>query len=282
MQNSKKTIFPGGNYIHSLPYIYFALRKNGFRKYFVFGQIFFLAWFVFASCSPSRQNVYFQNLQRDTTLRNIVTANHELKIQKDDVLGISVASLSPDVAFYNASQGSSGSSASNGTPAGVYPVDKDGNITFIKLGIIHVSGMTRKQVKDSLEKGLVPYLKDVIVSVAFLNRHVTMLGGVSPQILPMPDKMTLLDAIAASGDIGQKGKINNVLVIRDNDSSKQFKRLSLADHSIFYSPYYYLQPNDIVYVEPAKIKTPLTTPQIISYVTAGISLLILILNTVKL
>ena len=94
-----------------------------------------------------------------------------------------------------------------------------------------------------------------------------------------------MDALAASGDIGEKGRIDNVLVIRDTaaaGSAKVFKRLNLENNSIFSSPYYYLQPNDIVYVEPVKVKTPLTTPQIISYIASGVSLLILILNTVKL
>ena len=110
-----------------------------------------------------------------------------------------------------------------------------------------------------------------------------MLGGVSSQVLPITvDHMTILDALAASGDIEMRGKIDNVLVIRDRDSSREFKRLNLKDNSIFYSSFFYLQPNDIVYVEPAKIKTPLTATQIISYITTAISLLILISNTVKL
>ena len=105
-----------------------------------------------------------------------------------------------------------------------------------------------------------------------------MLGGLTPQVLPIQgDNMTILDALAASGDIGEKGRIDNVLVIREKDDNKEFKRLNLTDNSIFYSPYFYLQPNDIVYVEPKKIKTN-KTAQIVSYITAGISFVILILN----
>lgn len=192
------------------------------------------------------------------------------------MLGITVASLSPDVALYNAPQNTEG-------PFNGYKVDQNGNITFIKLGRIHAEGMTRKQLKDSLQRALIPYLKEAIVSVAFLNRHVTMLGAVGSKVLQMPeDNLTLLDALASSGDIGDKGKIDNILVIRDTGNAKVFKRLNLKDNSVFYSPYYYLQPNDIVYVEPAKIKTPLTAPQIITYITTGISLIFLVLNTFKL
>jgi polysaccharide export outer membrane protein len=228
-----------------------------------------------SSCSPAKKSIYFENLQKDTTLRNVVTPNYELKIQKNDILGITVAGLSPDIAFYNAS---SGASASGG-----YPLDVNGNISFVKLGSIHAEGMTRRQLKDTLEKSLVPYLKDVVVTVSFQNRHVTMMGAVGARVLPLADdNMTILDAIAASGDIGEKGRIDNILVIRDTGSAKIFKRLNLENNSIFSSPYYYLQPNDIVYVEPVKIKTKVTVAQVISYITTGLSLIFLILNTLKL
>ena len=279
MQNSKKTIFHGENYIPPSPSIESSPANSPVCyhvKKWLSGIIFFLAIGILSSCGPARNTIYFKNLQKDTLLRNVVTPDYELKIQKNDMLGITVASLSPDVAFYNAPQNSVGAVSG-------YLVDQEGNITFVKLGTLHVQGMTRKELKDSLQKGLFPYLRDAVISVSFLNRHVTMLGALTTQVIPMPlDNMTLLDALAASGDIGAKGKIDNVLVIRDQDSSKQFKRLNLKDNSVFYSPYYYLQPNDIVYVEPAKIRTPLTTAQFISYITTGISLLILILNTVKL
>ena len=109
-----------------------------------------------------------------------------------------------------------------------------------------------------------------------------MLGGITPQVLLMPgDNMTILDALAGSGDIGEKGRMDNVLVIREKDDNKEFKRLNLTDNSIFYSPYFYLQPNDIVYVEPMKIKAN-NTAQIVSYVTTGITFLIFILDRLKL
>src|SRR6185312_13466369 len=109
-----------------------------------------------------------------------------------------------------------------------------------------------------------PYLAQCVVAVGFLNRHVTMMGAVSPRVLPLPNnKMTILDALAATGDIGDKGK------------TKEFKRLNLTDESVFYSPYFYLQPDDIVYVEPVKKKAENTT-RIVGYVTSGLSLLIFI------
>ena len=244
------------------------------QLFFLFpGNVIFfcLFFFIFSSCTSTKNSTYFQNLQKDTTLRNLVSKNYEPTIQKNDLLGITVASLSPDNAFYNAPQNTIG-------PLNGYLVDENGNIPFVKIGILHVEGLTRKELKDTLEKNLIPYLKDAVVSVSFLNRHVTMLGGIGSQVIPLAnDNMTILDALAAGGDIGEKGRSDNILVIREKDDNKEFKRLNLTDNSIFYSPYFYLQPNDIVYVEPVKIKAN-NTAQIISYVTTGITFLIFILN----
>ncbi len=229
---------------------------------------------LLSACTSTKKTIYFQDIQKDTTLTNLVSKNFEPKIQKADLLSITVASLSPEnTAIYNAPQNAEG-------PLTGYLVDENGNIDFIKLGAIHVEGMTRKELKMELEKDLVPYLAQTVVAVGFLNRHVTMMGAVSPQVLPMPnDNMTIFDALAASGDIGAKGRTDNVLVIREKDNSKEFKRLNLTDKSIFYSPYFYMQPNDIIYVEPVKIKTDNTT-RIISYVTAGISFVLILFDRI--
>lgn len=241
-------------------------------KNVIFCSLFF---FIFSSCSSIKNSIYFQNLKKDTTLRNLAHENYEPAIQKNDLLSIIVSSLSPDNTFYNAPQNTVGSV--NG-----YLVDKNGNISFVKLGVLHVEGLTKKELKDTLENSLIPYLKDAIVSVGFLNRHVTLLGGINPLVIPLAnDNMTILDALAMGGDIGDKGRIDNILVIREKDENKEFKRLNLADNSIFYSPYFYLRPNDIVYVEPKRTKAN-NTAQIISYVTTGLTFLIFILDRLKL
>src|SRR5664279_3393114 len=106
MQNSKKTIFHREDTVLPLSKIYSALTKewsidavvklNKHKRF-----LYFLALFFASSCTPAKYNVYFRNLQKDTTLQNIVAPNFELKIQKNDLLGITVTSLSPDDAFYN-------------------------------------------------------------------------------------------------------------------------------------------------------------------------------------
>lgn len=227
------------------------------------------------SCRTAKPTTYFQDLPNDTTLTNLVTKDFETKIQTGDLLTITVASLSPEnTVLYNAPQDAIGEKTG-------YLVNESGKIAFIKLGDIHVAGMTKKDLKTKLEKELTSYLGQNVVSVAIINRHVTLMGAISPQVLPITsENMTILDALAATGDIGFKGKTDNILVIRESGKDKEFKRLDLTDKSIFYSPYFYLQPNDIVYVEPVKDKSN-RTPQIISWITTGITFTIFIIDRIS-
>ncbi|MEO9145248.1 MAG: polysaccharide biosynthesis/export family protein [Ginsengibacter sp.] len=263
--------------MHKSPIIYpFKIIKDFIKRTSASVRLLVILFMMILlhSCSSSRKTIYFQDLPRDTTLSHLISKDFEPKIQKGDLLGITVASLSPDnTTIYNAPPNI------QGTAVG-YLVDENGNIQFIKLGLVYAEGLTRKELRAVLQKDLIPYLAQTVVSVGFLNRHVTMMGGVSPQIIPLVnDNMTLLDALAASGDIGDKGRTDNILVIREKDSSKEFKRLNLTDKSIFYSPYFYLQPNDIVYVEPIKKRAD-NTFRIISYVTSGLSIIFFLLDRV--
>lgn len=226
------------------------------------------------ACNTAKKTTYFQDLQTDTTLNNLVSKSFETKIQPGDLLSITIASLSPEnAAIYNAPPNNVGA-----LPG--FLVDDAGNIDFIKLGKVQVAGLTREELRQKLQTDLQPYLAQTVVAVGYLNRHITLLGAISPQVLPMTtEHMTILDALAASGDIGTKGKSDNVLVIREKENGKErdFKRLNLTDKSIFYSPYFYMQPNDIVYVEPLKEKTN-NTLRIVSYVTTGITFVLFILD----
>ena len=251
-----------------------SLQLNNRNLFFISVSLIFIS-FISPGCSTTKKYTYFQDMEKDTTLQNVVMANAEPIIRKGDLLTITVASLSPEnTVIYNAPQVTEG--AVNG-----YLVDENGNIPYVKLGLVEAAGLTRAELKQKLEKSLAPFLAQPIVSIGFANRHVTMLGAIGPQVLLMPNKnMTLLDALASSGDIGNKGKSDNVLVIREKDGAKEFKRINLTDKSIFYSPYFYLQPNDIVYVEPVSEKKALKIPQLISYITTGFTFLIFILDRV--
>jgi len=274
---------------HNTWFLWLALNLNLMKKNSLALHIFYLLVAFgyisfFDSCTPAKNIVYFQNLQKDTTLHTLVNNNVELKIRKNDLLNIVILAPAPDINLFNAASSASSSGSSggnNGNPVSGYLVDNNGNIVMYKLGTVHVEGLTKSELKKKLEKDLLPYLNESVVTIRFLNNHITMLGEVTkPQVLNIPtEQISLLEAIGQSGDLTITGRRDNILVIRETPAGKQFKRLNLNDNSVFYSPFYYLKPDDIVYVEPSKFKIKSTqqNQQAIGYILSGISILITLL-----
>ena len=241
---------------------------------------------MLSSCKVSKNSYYFKTLAKDTTINDFVTNNFESKIQKKDVLAITVSSLSSemDEQFNGGALARSGDVNPSQAPKG-YLVNEQGTILIHYLGNVAAEGLTRRQLQDKLQKELLPYMKEPIVTVQYLNHKVTILGEVGrPQVLNMPEEqISLLDVLVVSGDMRETGNKKDVMVIREVNNTKNIKHLNLEDHSIFSSPYYYVQPNDIVYVLPdnekyqkdekrAKLQTTL------SIVAVSFSLLVTLLN----
>ena len=270
------------------------MTSTKYRQYPFYNKISLLSLFicclgsvVFSSCSSTKNSYYFKTLPRDTSLTNTVNRVPETRIQKNDQLSIIISSLNPaEDAVFNAAAGTGGATAlTGGTPTG-YTVDIAGNIQVHRLGIIHADGMTRRELKNKLETDITPYLKDPVVTIRFLNHRVTVLGEISkPQVITMPEEqLSLLEVLGSSGDLSQLAKRDNILIIREKENSKQFKRINLEDHSIFTSEWYYLQPGDVVYVEPndkrIKDEKRARQQQTISFALSGISLAIIILDRI--
>ena len=271
-----------------------ALNLNLMKKRSLALNIFIVIAYgcilLLGSCTPAKNVVYFQNIQKDTNIPGLIDSNFESKIRKNDLLSINIVSREAiSNALYNAPQGSTTSSTpSSGTvsPASGYLVDNDGNIKIFKIGNVHAEGLTRNELAQTIKRELDPaYLLDVVVTVRYLNNHITILGEVTrPQVITMPtEKLSLLEAIGMTGDITITGRKDNILLIRETAKGKQFKRLNLTDNSIVNSPFYYLKPDDIIYVEPTsiKIKNSGNTPQIIGYVLASLSILISIIFNLR-
>ncbi|MEO6550159.1 MAG: polysaccharide biosynthesis/export family protein [Ferruginibacter sp.] len=204
---------------------------------------------LFSSCKIYKPAYYFKDIQRDTIITGFVNTDIELKIQKDDVLSISISSLNSDEdqLFNKSSVAGDGKTSFQVSPAG--------DIYLHKLGKLNIAGTTRKELKSRLEKELLPYLKDPIVTVNFANHRVTVLGEASSAIVEMPqEKISLLEVMATTRPITTSSQLNKVMIIREAGNTKTFKHLNLEDPSIFTSPWYYLQPNDIVVVKPNEEK----------------------------
>lgn len=236
-----------------------------------------LAVCCLAACQAPKKTAYFQTIQRDTVLQNTVTKNFDLKIRPGDQLAITIASASAELSGqFNTAPGGEGG-------AGGYAVDKAGKIRLYKLGDMKAAGLSRAELREELERQLQPYLKDPVVTVNFVNHKVTVLGAVgSPGVITLTsDQLNILEAIGQSGDLAENSQREKVLLIRQTEAGKEFRHLNLLDHSIFTSPYFYLQNEDVVYVEPEPKKEASRTTQIYSYIISGISIIALIVNWIR-
>jgi polysaccharide export outer membrane protein len=223
----------------------------------VTGCILILTLFAGSSCGNTKNATYFPGIQDGNIQSN--TPFPESVIQKSDILSITVSSLNPEAsAVFNSPNSSpGGASGGAGSPIG-YLVNTEGDIQFPLIGNIKAEGLTKNQLKNNIAKSLVDkkLLLDPIVTIRFVNFRVTVLGEVNhPTVVTVPnEKISLLEAIGLAGDMTIYARRNNVMVIREDKEVKIIKRLDLNSDELFTSPYYYLQSNDIVYVEPSKAK----------------------------
>lgn len=227
--------------------IFSLLNRYCLQQLFIRGIIYIFFIFCFASCKTIKPpSSYFQTILHDTTISGFVKNDFESKIKTGDQLDIRVTSLSivEDELFNKAA------AVSNSPGVSGYTVYPDGAVLLHRLGRVAVAGLTRRELAAKLENDLQPYMKEPIVNVIYLNHKITIIGEVGgPQVLAMPEeKLPLLDVLIKSGDIKENGLRNKVMIIRDSGNDKTVKHVNLEDHSIFNSPWYYVQPNDIIYV----------------------------------
>lgn len=219
-----------------------------------------------ASCSAPKEVLYLQDIA--SIKEENIDKNYEVIIHKDDLLAILVNSKDPELALpfnmpvvtYQIGAQTTAQQRLLG-----YLVDQNGDIDFPILGKIHVEGLTRMQVTELIKQKLMSedLIKDPIVTVQFLNFKVSVMGEVTrPGTFDISgDRITLLEALSMAGDLTIYGRRDRVAVIREKDGKRRILYHDLRSSDIFQSPCYYLQQNDIVYVEPNKAKTGQSRPK---------------------
>lgn len=218
--------------------------------------------FLLGACSVPKDVVYFQGVDA-LTPEQLKQMNQEYttRIVPDDMLNITVTAWDPTVTtpfnpptYAYAKEGEQPVYASQSMYN--YIVDQSGFINFPVLGRIKVEGLTREEVSEMLEKDISKYIKDPLVTVQLINFKVTMMGEIARPggFTIKTDRISVLDAIGLAGDLTINANRKNILIIRDNKGVKEFARVDLTSPEILASPYYYLQQNDVVYIEPNKAK----------------------------
>lgn len=222
------------------------------------------------SCAAPKNIDYFQDVRTGTIIK---TANiKDIKIQPEDKLSIVVSTQDPALSslfnLTNSQMAPTGISsyAQGGNEASYYTVSPYGDINFPVLGKLHIIGMTRSQLASFIENKLISeeLVQQPIVTVEFVNTGISVLGEVkNPGLYSFnKDHMTIIDAIAMAGDLTMNGLRENVLVMRKNSEGVQEGyRVDLTNlQELARSPAYYLQQDDIIYVEPNNTAKRSTTP----------------------
>lgn len=214
-----------------------------------------IAVLVLVSCGSRKNIVYFQDEPIDDGV--LVSEPKPIIYKPDDILTINVSALDPDtVKPFNLQVVSNNDSnilnANGRQQFQSYLIDYDGNIDFPVLGKLKVAGLNRPQLTAMLVEKISEYANNPIVNVRLSNFTITILGEVrNPGTFTIEDeRITLLEALGLADDLTIFGKRKNVLLIREVDGKKKFAKIDLTSVNAVNSPVYYLQQNDVIYVEP--------------------------------
>lgn len=214
------------------------------------------------ACSTSgpRSLAYFPDLGAEGVLPQ--GGDYEIRLAPDDELEITISSSQPDaVAMYNApvvTQKTRGDvNPQSALRVHTYVVDHRGEIELPVIGRLNVQGKTTSEVEQMIVARVKSDVRDAFVTVRMTGFQVNVMGEVrEPRRLNVTtQRFTVLDALAAAGDLTEYGDRKSLLVIRQEGNEQKYHRLDLTDSKLFSSPYYYLKQNDVVYVEPNDIKT---------------------------
>src|SRR5689334_11042209 len=220
------------------------------------------------SCTTQRI-AYFQDIPDSTKVNTVKYVDlppfTPPVVHADDILNINVQTLDPQANMI-LNQGNlpiqsgvttanpNAPTLNNQNAVSGYLVNKGGDIFMPYIGNVHVEGLTTSTIHDTVLNRISVYFKNPVVNVRFANFKVTVLGEVrQPATFSLPnEKPTVLDALGLAGDITLYGKRSNVLLVRESDGKKEITRLNLDSSTVINSPYFYLKPNDVLYVEPTE------------------------------
>ena len=220
--------------------------KKRYRS-IVFAQFL---WIVVSltSCVSSKKIVYFQEEVGKSATS--ISQKYEPLLEADDLLTINVSTIDTGAALpFNLTEGEQGDLLP-------YLVNSNGEIDFPVLGTIKVAGFTTKELSEQLKIRLKDYLKNPTVAIRLVNFKVTILGDVnSPGAYTIPtERITIIEALGLAGDLQIQGNRKSVTLIREKGGERTFVPIDLTSKKLFDSPYYFLAQNDVIYVEPNKVK----------------------------
>ncbi|RYY86659.1 MAG: polysaccharide export protein [Chitinophagaceae bacterium] len=234
------------------------------------------------SCVNTKKTAYFIDVPANLTVAN--PAPEQQLIHPGDILSIQVSSPNPEATVMFNNNATMPVNGTNTLVATGYLVDPEGFIQFPMLGKIKAGELNKRDLTEALRNQLIEkkLLLDPVVSIRFLNFRVTVLGEVAhPQVVPVPnEKISILEALGAAGDLTIYGRRENLLLIREEGGQKILKRIDLNSKDLLSSPYFYLRNGDVLYAEPnkARVAAASNSRQILPIVLSGLSFVAIILD----
>ncbi|MBR3977943.1 MAG: polysaccharide biosynthesis/export family protein [Bacteroidaceae bacterium] len=207
---------------------------------------------LIASCSTTKKVAYFQDMRNGGTIEVAIPA--EIKLKPGDKISIHVNSKDEElVAPFNFHRNQNTSSGTETRLA--YTIDNDGYIDVPTLGPVLAKDRTRDELAKHLKQEIINngYILDPVVLVDYFDLQISVLGEVNKpgKVNIDKDRFTIIDALSQAGDLTITGKRDNIMVLREEDGKQKAYTVNINEASqLMSSPVYYLQQNDIVYVEP--------------------------------
>jgi polysaccharide export outer membrane protein len=250
----------------------------------------FLLIITIVGCTSPKEILYFQDIEDQYS--EVIKSDFEPTIKVDDLLSIVVINAADKSVSqpFNLSLGEAQTFSTNPRTVNLpYLVDKEGNIDFPVFRKIHVEGMTRNELVDTLTEKIKKYVNDPIVSIQFMNFRFTVLGEVRNPgtFTAQSEKISILEALGYAGDLTISAKREDILLIREENGVQNYFTIDLKKKDILTSPYYYISQNDIIYVPPSTVRVAQATTAttiwslILTSLTTTATLITLILTNRK-
>ncbi len=248
--------------------------------------LFLVIIILFSSCASRKKTLYLQDTNADTTqvYTNIDTTYH---LQVGDILYIRVQSLNKEIndVFNIGSSTNSYNLYNNESSLYIssYSINDSGMISLPVLGDIKLVDKTVYGARREVQRVLNEYIKDGIADVKLVSYRFSVLGEVRKPgtYVNYSDKLNIFEALAKAGDINEFGNRKKIVLVRSTPRGSETYKFNITNNDILTSNYYYIKPNDIIYIEPLKYKAwKLNTLNVTLFLTS-VSTLILVLNFIK-
>lgn len=235
-----------------------------------------------SSCGSYKRTAYLQDMNAGN--KYSISTENGVVVRKGDKLSIVVSGSSPALAApfnlvkpvpsFDPVAGDSKYAVNDADEAPQYLVDKNGDIEFPVLGLIHVDGLSLSEVKETIAGSIQDrnLMKEPIVQVNFVNFQITMLGEIGAGNLVINEPgVNIFQAIAMAGDLGPNANRKDIMVIRTEGTERIVYSLDLTTKAVYDSPAFYLRQNDMIYVKPDKTKLDAKAQNVYSFLSMGVS-----------